>query len=406
MIYDYCVIGGGIVGLATAMKLVELRPGASLLLIEKEAGLAKHQTGHNSGVIHSGIYYVPGSLKAELCRRGLNATNAFCDKHGVPHQTCGKLLVATSDLELKRMDGLIERARLNQIEVERLDGTELRRREPNIKGLAGLLVAETGIVDYRRVCESMASVILDAGAVIQLDSKVTAIEETQSSVIVSAGRDGNEWRARKLVVCAGLQSDRLARMAGLKTDHQIVPFRGEYYRLPPSKNHLVQHLIYPIPDPGLPFLGIHLTRMMDGSVIIGPNALPGFAREGYPKFSFNLRDVSEYAAFPGFWKTMGRNLNSGLKEMKNSIFKSGYLQECRKYCPSLKLDDLTPCEAGIRAQAVRKDGTFVDDFLFLETVRMLHVCNAPSPAATSAIPIGEMIAKKVVGDRNTSKATI
>jgi L-2-hydroxyglutarate oxidase len=195
-----------------------------------------------------------------------------------------------------------------------------------------------------------------------------------------------------------LQSDRLARIAGIETEHQIVPFRGEYYRLPESKNQIVRHLIYPIPDPELPFLGVHLTRTMDGGVTVGPNAVLGFAREGYAKFSFNFGDVAEYAGFPGFWKTMGRNLKHGIKEMKNSVFKAGYLEECRKYCPSLELDDLTPCEAGIRAQAVMKEGTLVHDFLFLETARMLHVCNAPSPAATSAIPIGEMIARKIAGE--------
>jgi len=404
MVYDYCVIGGGIVGLATAMKLLELQPGASLLLLEKESGLARHQTGHNSGVIHAGIYYAPGSLKADFCRRGAKATKAFCDKHGIPYLTCGKLLVATNDLELDRMGGLVERAKLNQIEFELMDGAELKRREPNIYGLGGLLLHETGVVDYKRVCESMASEIRDAGAHIEMNVKVTAIRETESSVIVTSS--GNEWQAKRLIVCAGLQSDRLAKMAGVQSDLQIVPFRGEYFRLPPSKDKIVQHLIYPIPDPALPFLGVHLTRTSDGGVTVGPNAVLGFAREGYPKYSFNLRDVMEYATFPGFWITIGRNLKSGIKEMRNSMFKSGYLQECRKYCPSLELDDLTPCEAGIRAQAVKKDGTLVHDFLFLETARMLHVCNAPSPAATSAIPIGEMIAKKVVGGRRTSEAKV
>ncbi len=402
MIYDYCVIGGGIVGLATAMKLLELQPGASLVLLEKEAGLARHQTGHNSGVIHSGIYYAPGSLKAEFCRRGSKATKAFCERHGIPYDTCGKLLVATNALELTRMNGLIERARLNQIEVERLDAAELRRLEPNVDGIGGVLVPETGIVDYRRVCDSMAAVIRDAGADIETGVRVTAIREAPSCVMIGTG--GQEWQARKLIVCAGLQSDRLARMAGIETEHQIVPFRGEYYRLPPSKSQIVRHLIYPVPDPELPFLGVHLTRMMDGSVTVGPNAVLGFAREGYPRFSFNLGDVIEYAGFPGFWKTMSRNLGHGVKEMKNSVFKAGYLQECRKYCPSLELDDLTPCEAGIRAQAVMRDGTLVHDFLFLETARMLHVCNAPSPAATSAIPIGEMIANKIIGERSASEA--
>ena len=234
---------------------------------------------------------------------------------------------------------LVERARLNQIEVEELDAAELRRREPNIEGIGGLLVPETGIVDYRRVCENMASVVRDGGGAIKMNVNVTAIGERQSSVTVASGKD--EWQARKLIVCAGLQSDRLARMAGIATSHQIVPFRGEYYRLPPSKSHIVRYLIYPIPDPGLPFLGVHLTRMIDGSVIVGPSAVLGFAREGYPKFSFNLRDVAEYAVFPGFWKTMGRHLTSGIREMKNSVFKAGYLQECRKYCPSLEIEDLT-----------------------------------------------------------------
>ncbi|CAB3791114.1 L-2-hydroxyglutarate oxidase [Pararobbsia alpina] len=395
MIYDYCVIGGGIVGLATAMKLQELEPQASLVLLEKESSLAMHQTGHNSGVIHAGIYYAPGSLKARLCRSGARATKAFCEQHGIPYETCGKLLVATNDLELQRMSGLVERARLNEIEVEQLDAAALHRREPNIDGLAALLVRETGIVDYRRVCASMATVIRQGGATIEMNVEVAAIREMADKV--SVADNGREWQARKLVVCAGLQSDRLARMAGIETAHQIVPFRGEYYRLRPSRNDIVQHLIYPVPDPDLPFLGVHLTRMIDGSVTVGPSAVLGFAREGYPKFSFNLRDVAEYAGFPGFWKTMGKNLKHGIREMRNAMSKAGYLQECRKYCPSLELDDLMPYEAGIRAQAVMRDGTLVHDFLFLETARMLHVCNAPSPAATSAIPIGEMIAGKVVG---------
>jgi L-2-hydroxyglutarate oxidase len=400
MIYDYCVVGGGIVGLAAAMQLLEMQPGTRLVVLEKEAGLSRHQTGHNSGVIHAGIYYAPGSLKADLCRRGAKATKQFCLNHHIPFETCGKLLVATNELELRRMNDLVERAKLNQIEVERLDSANLRQREPNITGVGGLFVPETGIVDFKRVCEKMAGVIRNAGATIELGVTVTAISESDSAVTVSAA--GREWQATKLIVCAGLQSDRLARMAGLKTDHQIVPFRGEYYRLPSSKNDIVRHLIYPIPDPDLPFLGVHLTRMIDGSVTVGPNAVLGFAREGYPKFSFNLHDVVEYSTFPGFWKTMSRNLRHGCKEMKNSIFKAGYLEECRKYCPSLEIGDLLPYEAGIRAQAVMKDGTLVHDFLFLETARMLHVCNAPSPAATSAIPIGEMIAGKIAGREPTN----
>ena len=397
MIYDYCIIGGGIVGLATAMALLERQPGASLVILEKEPMLAQHQTGHNSGVIHAGIYYAPGSLKADLCKRGAEATKAFCTEHQIKFDVCGKLLVASTPLEVSRMHALYERSKQNGLKVEQLDATELRRREPNIVGLGGLFLDATGIVDYRQVCQAMARVIEAAGGEIHLQTSVTAIRESADSVTVSSL--DQVWQARQLVACAGLQSDRLARMAGVKIDHQIIPFRGEYYRLPASRNEIVNHLIYPIPDPELPFLGVHLTRMIDGSVTVGPNAVLGLGRENYRKFSINWRDVAEYAGFPGFWKTIWSNLGSGTTEMKNSLFKRGYLEQCRKYCPSLEVDDLLPYEAGIRAQAVMRDGTLVHDFLFAETPRMVHVCNAPSPAATSAIPIGQMIAEKILTSR-------
>lgn len=394
MTFDYCVIGGGIVGLATAMSLLEFRPGSSVVILEKESGLARHQTGHNSGVIHSGIYYAPGSLKAELCRRGALETKSFCLQHGIPFEVCGKLLVATNRLESQRMDALFERAQRNQVRVERLDGAELKRCEPSITGLGALFIEATGIVDYKQVCEAMGGIARRAGAEIVFEVCVSKIQETTHTVTISAGP--RQWIARQVIVCAGLQSDRLAKLAGLKINHQIVPFRGEYYRLVERKNNIVRHLIYPIPDPDLPFLGVHLTRMIDGGVTVGPNAVLGFAREGYPKFSFRLKDVAQYSAFGGFWKTIGANLKSGIKEMRNSLWKPGYLEECRKYCPELTLNDLLPAPAGIRAQAVMRDGTLVHDFLFFQTERMLHVCNAPSPAATSAIPIGETIAEKCI----------
>ncbi|WDH38045.1 L-2-hydroxyglutarate oxidase [Pseudomonas chlororaphis] len=393
MIYDYCIIGGGIVGLATAMALLERQPGASLLILEKENVLARHQTGHNSGVIHAGIYYAPGSLKADLCKRGAQATKDFCTEHGIRFEVCGKLLVASTPLEVERMHALYERSQQNGLKVERLDAQELQRREPNIVGLGGLFLDATGIVDYRQVCEAMARVIQQAGGEVQLQTTVRAIVETADKVTISS--DDKVWSARQLVACAGLQSDRLAALAGVRIDHQIIPFRGEYFRLPAAKNAIVNHLIYPIPDPELPFLGVHLTRMIDGSVTVGPNAVLGLGRENYRKFSINWRDVAEYAAFPGFWKTIWNNLGSGTTEMKNSLFKRGYLEQCRKYCPSLEVADLLPYEAGIRAQAVMRDGTLVHDFLFAETPRMVHVCNAPSPAATSAIPIGQMIAERI-----------
>lgn len=397
MIYDYCIIGGGIVGLATAMALLKRQPGASLVILEKETTLARHQTGHNSGVIHAGIYYAPGSLKADLCKRGAQATKDFCDTHAIKYEVCGKLLVASNPLEVQRMQALYERSQQNGLKVERLDAAELRRREPNIVGLGGLFLDATGIVDYKQVCQASGQGHPAAGGEICLDTRVAAIAESGDSVTISS--EDRVWRARQLVACAGLQSDRLAALAGVRIDHQIIPFRGEYFRLPATKNQIVNHLIYPIPDPELPFLGVHLTRMIDGSVTVGPNAVLGLGRENYGKFSINWRDVAQYARFPGFWKTLWNNLGSGTTEMKNSLFKRGYLEQCRKYCPSLEVDDLLPYEAGIRAQAVMRDGTLVHDFLFAETPRMVHVCNAPSPAATSAIPIGEMIADRLLTPR-------
>lgn len=393
MIFDTCIIGGGIVGLATAMRLLEDRPGSSLILVEKEDRLGKHQTGHNSGVIHAGIYYPPGSLKAELCRKGAEATRTFCAENGIRFETCGKLLVATSDLEMQRMDALHERSRQNAIEIHRLSQGELREREPNVSGRGALFVPSTGIVSYAEICQAMGRRILALGGEIRLSTRVTGIRETVEAVDIAS--DGESWRAKRLVACAGLQSDRLAILAGLSIEHRIVPFRGEYFRLPADKNDIVRHLIYPVPDPALPFLGVHLTRMIDGSVTVGPNAVIGFAREGYPRLSVNLADMADCALFPGFWKTVFANRKSAVTELRNSLWKPGYLQECRKYCPSLTLADLLPCEAGIRAQAVRRDGALIHDFLFAETDRMLHVCNAPSPAATSAIPIAEMIVRRL-----------
>jgi L-2-hydroxyglutarate oxidase len=397
MIHDFCVIGGGIVGLATARRLLELRPGASLVLLEKEHALAVHQTGHNSGVIHSGIYYAPGSLKADLCRRGAVATREFCVEHGIPFDVCGKHIVATNALELQRLDALGERASQNGIAAERIDAAELVRREPNIVGLGAIFTPSTGIVDYRKLCEALARTILTSGGEIVLGAAVDAIREKGGAVVIRAGE--REWTARQLITCAGLQSDRVARLGGLRIDHRIVPFRGEYFRLPAAKDEIVKTLIYPVPDPDLPFLGIHLTRMIDGSVTVGPNAVLGFAREGYGRFSFNAADMFDFATFPGLWRTLAKNRRSAATELRNSLWKRGYLEECRKYCPSLSIADLTPSPAGIRAQAVMRDGSLVHDFLFVESERQFHVCNAPSPAATSALPIADMLADRLLGRR-------
>jgi L-2-hydroxyglutarate oxidase len=394
---DYCIIGGGIIGLATALQLLERRPGAALVLLEKEAGVARHQTGHNSGVIHSGIYYAPGSLKAKLCRQGALATVAFCRAHGVAHEICGKMIVATNALELSRLDMLQVRGGANNIACERIDGTELMRREPDITGLGALFIPSTGIVDYPAMCRAMAARILALGGRIELNVAVTAIVETDSQVMVHAGE--RSWSARQLVACAGLQADRIARLGGIEPDFRIIPFRGEYYRLPAAKAGVAKTLIYPVPDPDLPFLGIHLTRMIDGGMTVGPNAVLGLAREKYAKFATDWRDIANYLRFPGFWRMIGAHLGAGLVEMRNSLLKRYYLEACRKYCPSLELPDLRPEPAGIRAQAVMRDGSIVQDFLLRNTARSIHVCNAPSPAATSALPIGSMIAEAVLQQR-------
>ena len=394
MTYDFAIVGAGIVGLATAREILRARPLSSIVVLEKEAAVARHQTGHNSGVIHAGIYYAPGSLKARFCREGAAATKAFCVEQGIKFENCGKLLVATNERERIAMEALLERAKQNGIAAERIDRAGLTRLEPNVTGLAALLVPATGIVDYKLVSAAFAKIVTAGGAEIALGSKVAAIREDAHAVEISTAE--RSFRARSLIVCGGLQSDRLAKMAGLQINHRIVPFRGEFYTLPKSRAGLIKHLIYPIPDPKLPFVGIHLTRTIDGRLIVGPNAVLGFAREGYEKFSFRPKDVLDYLAFPGFWRVIGMHFAAGVEEMRNSLWKQAYLAQCRKYCPDLSLADLEPGVAGIRAQAVLRDGTLVHDFLFAETARMLHVCNAPSPAATSAIPIARMIAEKVL----------
>ncbi len=395
--FDFCVIGGGIVGLATAVKLLDAFPGSGVLVLEKEDRLGVHQSGHNSGVIHAGIYYAPGSLKARLCREGAEATKAFCAENDIPFETCGKMLVATNPLELERMEALRTRADANGIQYEALTRTELAAREPNISGQGALFLPSTGIVDYRKVCGAMADRIERLGGAVERGVRVDRIEENGAAVRLTAG--DRVWTARQAIACAGLQADRVARLAGLRPDFQIVPFRGEYYRLPPSRNGVVRSLIYPIPDPDLPFLGVHLTRMIDGGVTVGPNAVLGFSREGYRKLALDARDIATYARFGGFWRMARSNWRSGLTEMRNSLWKRGYLAACRKYCPSLTLGDLLPYEAGIRAQAVLRSGVLEHDFLFAETDRTVHVCNAPSPAATSALPIGRMIAERVAEQR-------
>ncbi|GAA3699670.1 L-2-hydroxyglutarate oxidase [Oceanisphaera sediminis] len=391
--FDFIIIGGGIVGMSTAWQLKKAYPDHKILLLEKESGPAQHQTGHNSGVIHAGVYYTPGSLKARFCLEGNLATKAFCREHDIPFDECGKLLVATSELEMERMKTLWDRSEANGLERYWLNADQLKEREPNITGVGGIFVPSSGIVNYKQVTAAMGREFERLGGEIRYHAEVTGLVEESSQVVVQTAL--GEFQGRYLVSCSGLMADRVVRMLGIEPEFKICPFRGEYYLLKPEHNQIVNHLIYPIPDPNMPFLGVHLTRMIDGTVTVGPNAVLAFKREGYNKRDISLRDTLEMFTYPGILKVLMKNLKPGLIEMKNSLNKSGYLELVRKYCPRLEAGDLTPYPAGIRAQAVSKDGNLVDDFLFVNTKRTINVCNAPSPAATSAIPIGGYIVDKV-----------
>ena len=398
--YDFIVIGGGIIGLSSAMQILEKFPQKKLLLIEKENSLAFHQSGHNSGVIHAGVYYQPGSLKAKFCKMGVNKTIEFCSKHQIPFEQCGKLIVATSKNELEGLSSLEKRCKQNGLNPSRLNHSQLKKIEPNINGLEAIKVTETGIVDYIRMSEVMGKIIHDRGGQILLGSEVTEIIENKNEVKVEVNADKKSIiESEFLVCCGGLQSDRLAKMAGLKINYKIIPFRGDYYLLNKIHNNIVNHLIYPVPDPKYPFLGVHLTKMIDGTVTVGPNAVLNISRENYNKLNFNLYDFLDMVIYQGFWKLILKNMIPGFKELYSSLRKKRYLSLCQKYCPSLSLSDLEPYRSGIRAQAVSKSGDLIHDFIIEETSKTLHVCNAPSPAATSSIPIGEyitnLISKKI-----------
>jgi L-2-hydroxyglutarate oxidase len=392
--HDFAVVGGGIVGLSTALQLQQRHPDKSVVLLEKEAKVAAHQTGRNSGVIHAGIYYAPGSLKAKFCKEGVTATIAFCKEHDIPYEQCGKLIVATDDLEHERLLDLFERARLNALDVELVDGAELKHLEPNITGVAAIRLKTTGIVSYSQISEKMAEVFKAKGGELRLGTTVGDLVEEQDRVLIGTGADA-PLACRYLVVCGGLQADRLANMLNLDIDFRIVPYRGEYYQLPESMNGVVRHLIYPVPDPALPFLGVHLTRMIDGSVTVGPSALQGWKREGYGRLNVDLRDSWDLLSYIGFWRLTWKYLATGLAEVRNALWKPGYLKLVQKYCPTVELQDLGNYPTGVRAMAVDEDGNMIHDFLFAESARSLHVCNAPSPAATSAIPIGAYICDKL-----------
>jgi len=389
--YDYIVIGGGIVGVSTALSLITKHPDKRILLLEKENSFGGHQTGHNSGVLHAGVYYQPGSLKAKFCKEGLKETINFCTTHQIPYKQCGKLIVATSDEELSRMHELTQRCKENEIKTEILDQQQLLETEPNIQGVGAILVKSSGIVNYRIVTEKMAEQYEAMGGEYLLDTEIINLKEDLDEIKVISKNE--TFVSKYLICCAGLMADRMANLLDIKPNFQIIPFRGEYFKLPEKHNTLVKHLIYPIPNPKLPFLGIHLTRMIDGSITIGPNAVIGFKREGYGIVNFSFKDTFEMLTYKGFRGVIKNHFRSGMKEMLNSLYKRGYLKQVQKYASSITLKDLQPYPAGVRAMAVSKDGSLIDDFLFEETSRSIHVCNAPSPAATSAIPISKYVSE-------------
>lgn len=392
---DVLVIGGGIVGLSTAYAITRAAPGTRVTVLEKEAGPARHQTGRNSGVIHSGIYYRPGSLKARFAVRGAAEMVKFCAEYGIPHEVTGKLIVATERSELPRLHALVQRGRENGIPVRELGPAQIAEYEPWVRGLAAIHVGTTGVADFGAVAAQLARLAQDAGASVRYGAEVTRIGRRPTAVAVRTS-DGTVLRARALVNCAGLQCDAIARLAGDDPGMRIVPFRGEYFELAPSRTSLVNGLVYPVPDPAFPFLGVHLTRGIDGGVHIGPNAVPALAREGYAWRTVRPRELAGTLAYPGSWRIARRHWRYGAGELRRSLSKRAFTDAVRRLLPDVTPDDLIAAPAGVRAQAVLPDGTLVDDFLISESPRVVHVLNAPSPAATASLPIGREVARRVL----------
>ena len=393
---DVLVIGAGIVGLSTAYALTRAAPGTRVVVLEKEPGPARHQTGRNSGVIHSGIYYPPGSLKARFALQGSAEMVKFCAEHDIPHDVTGKLIVATERSELPRLHGLIQRGRQHGLPVRELGPAQITEYEPEVRGLAAIHVGTTGVCDFGAVARRFARLATDAGAEITYGAEVTTIGRRPGRVAVRTA-DGTVRRARALVNCAGLHCDRIARLAGDPPGMRIVPFRGEYFTLAPERADLVRGLVYPVPDPAFPFLGVHLTRGIDGAVHIGPNAVPALAREGYDWRTVRPAELAGTLAFPGSWRIARRHWRYGAGELRRSLSRSAFTDAVRRLLPAAREDDLVPSPAGVRAQAVLPDGTLVDDFLFAESPGIVHVLNAPSPAATASLPIGREVARRVLG---------
>lgn len=392
MKYQYTIIGGGIVGLATAYQMLLQKPGLRILVLEKESSVAAHQTGHNSGVIHSGLYYKPGSLKAKNCILGYQMLIDFCDQHGIPYELCGKLVVASNEAELPELEKLYQRGLENGLtKITKIGANEAKEIEPHLNILSGLKVPYTGIIDYSTVCEKLAELVQSMGGVILTSHKVVSIDTYTDFVRITCAQ--NSFETEKYINCAGLYSDKIASLTHKDIDTRIIPFRGEYYMLKPEKRYLVKHLIYPVPDPNFPFLGVHFTRMIGGGIEAGPNAVFAFKREGYRMSDVDLEEMFESLAWPGFRKVLVKYWKTGLGEFHRSFSKAAFTKALQKLIPELEESDLIPAEAGVRAQACDKFGGLLDDFKIIQESRAIHILNAPSPAATSSLSIGSTIAK-------------
>ncbi len=390
---DVAIIGGGIIGLATAYRLQERFPHLSLCLLEKEDHLAAHQSGRNSGVLHSGIYYRPGSLRAVNCREGKLAMQDFCQREGIAYDICGKVIVAVDESELPRLEGIFQRGQANGVTCEIIGPERLKELEPHARGVRAIHVPEAGIVDYPGVCRRLGEIIEERGGTILLGGLVTRIIRRSQELILQSHR--GDVVCRYLVTCAGLQADRVIRLAGEEPAAKIVPFRGEFFTLRPEAEHLCRNLIYPVPDPSFPFLGVHFTRLVRGGVECGPNAVLALAREGYSKFSINPIDLLESLSYPGFLRLAARHWRTGLGEMWRSACKRAFVRALQRLVPEIRSEHLTPAPAGIRAQALGRDGQLLDDFVLQESERIVHVCNAPSPAATAALNIGRLVVDRL-----------
>lgn len=399
MNYDVTVVGAGIVGLATAYQLLNIKPSLKILILEKETSIAQHQTGNNSGVIHSGIYYKPGSLKAKNCREGYERLIEFCEKENIKYELCGKIIVATDKKELPNLENLFQRGLQNGLtEIRKLSSNELKEYEPYVNGIAGIFVPYTGIIDYKEVSSKILQRILENGGEIKFNEKVIRIHKENN--LINVVTNNSVYRSKYLVTCAGLYSDRIARMTNPNLPLRIIPFRGEYYTIKDDKKYLVKNLIYPVPDPNFPFLGVHFTRMIDGKVEAGPNAVLAFKREGYKKLDFNLKDTFEIFGWKGFRIVMKKYWKTGLGEFYRSFSKNAFTKALQRLIPEITEDDLMKGGSGVRAQACDDKGNLIDDFYFVEQDKILHVCNAPSPAATASLSIGNYIAQKVISNLN------